>query len=309
VRRDRRGLGAGTAANPDYAERVAAHVERLAGADYRATEKQVAHKRLTWLEKRGHSKPLGWPLPAEPVTPRQAFDLFFLDYLGFAPKDVPVVEESDSRITWLSQNPCPTLEACSRLGLDTRTVCRSIYEKPTQLFLSRLDPRLRFVRDYTMIRPYAPHCRESIVRVDLERFMREAIAGAWATKAQGNKGYGAALVMGDRVIARAYDTISTDADPSQHGELRAIRQAASALGTPDLCGALLLSTCEPCPMCAGLAIWANVTTIVYGSSIIDTAAMGRTRIMVGAAEIAERSPFTLEVIGGLLKEECDRLYV
>jgi len=62
-------------------------------------------------------------------------------------------------------------------------------------------------------------------------------------------------------------------------------------------------------MCSGLAVWANVTTIVYGSSIADTAAMGRTRIMVGSEEIAGRSPFTVEVIGGVLKEECDRLYV
>jgi len=138
--------------------------------------------------------------------------------------------------------------------------------------------------------------------------MRQAIDGAWAAKDEGNKGYGAMVVMGEEVVARAYDTICTDADPSQHGELRAIRQAAAALGTADLCGALLLSTCEPCPMCSGLAVWANVTSIIYGSSIPDTAAMGRTRIMVGAAEIAGRSPFTLEVIGGVLKEECDRLY-
>jgi len=90
--------------------------------------------------------------------------------------------------------------------------------------------------------------------------------------------------------------------------LKAIREAAATLGTPDLVGALLVSTCEPCPMCAALATWANVTTVVFGSSIADTAAMGRTRIMVGAAEIAGRSPFTMEVIGGVLKEECDRLY-
>ena len=61
-------------------------------------------------------------------------------------------------------------------------------------------------------------------------------------------------------------------------------------------------------MCTGLAVWANVTTIVYGSSIVDTAAMGRTRIMVGRRRSPERSPFTVEVIGGVLKEECDRLY-
>jgi len=61
-------------------------------------------------------------------------------------------------------------------------------------------------------------------------------------------------------------------------------------------------------MCAGLAVWANVSTVIFGSSIADTAAMGRTRIMVGMEEIAARSPFTLDVIGGLLKDECAELY-
>ena len=283
-------------------------MERLATGDLRIAQKESARKRLAWLEQRGLARPPGWPLPDASVSPRRAFELLFFDYMGLDPEDLPVAEESDSRITWLSRNPCPTLEACGRLGLDTRFVCRAVYEKPVQVFLSQLDPRLRFVRDYSAIRPRAPHCRESIVRLDLEGLMREAVDGARAAKAQGDKGYGAVLVMGEQVVARAFDTIATDADPSQHGELRAIRQAAAVLGTPDLCGALLLSTCEPCPMCAGLAAWANVTTIVYGSSIPDTAAMGRTRIMVRAAEIAERSPFTVEVIGGVLKEECDRLY-
>ena len=114
--------------------------------------------------------------------------------------------------------------------------------------------------------------------------------------------------MGDQVVARAHDSTGTDCDPSRHGELKAIGEAARRLGTLDLSGALLVSTCEPCPMCAGLAVWANVTTVIYGSSIEDTAAMGRTRIMVGMREIAERSPYSLEVLGGVLKEECDALY-
>lgn len=71
-----------------------------------------------------------------------------------------MVEESDDRITWLSKNSCSTLDSCAQLGLDTRAVCRAVYEKPTQLFFSRLDPGLRFVRDYEQIRPHAPHCRE-----------------------------------------------------------------------------------------------------------------------------------------------------
>jgi hypothetical protein len=47
---------------------------------------------------------------------------------------------------------------------------------------------------------------------------------------------------------------------------------------------------------------------MYGSSIAATAAMGRTRILVGAKEIAERSPRVLDVVGAVLRAECDALY-
>jgi tRNA(adenine34) deaminase len=280
----------------------------MAASDLAVKEREVALKRLAWLERRGLSRPAGRPDPASPVSPRAAFELLFFEYMGLDPADLAVTEESDSRITWLSTNPCPTLEACDQSGLDTRVVCRAVYERSTQAFLSQLDPGLRFIRDYSEIRPHGPHCRESIVRVDIQDLMRQALVEARAAKAEGNKGYGAVLVWEDQVLTRAHDTGCTDGDPSQHGELKAIRQATAALGTPDLRGALLVSTCEPCPMCAGLAAWANVTTIVYGASIADTAAMGRTRIMLPAAEVAARAPGYMEVIGGVLKEECDRLY-
>jgi tRNA(Arg) A34 adenosine deaminase TadA len=280
----------------------------LAAGDYGAIERRRSDKRLAWLAAQGHPPRGGDPFPSAPVSPRQAFELFFFSYMGRLPEQLRVVEESPDRITWLSDNACPTLEACARLGLDTRQVCRAVSERPVQTFLSRLDPRLRFVRDYETIRPHAAHCRETIVRVDVEGAMRAAIAEAGVAKQEGNKGYGAVLVMGDQVLATTHDTGVTSGDPSKHAEHSAILEAIAAWGGPDLTGALLISTCEPCPMCTGLAVWTGVTTIMYGSSIADTAAMGRSRIQVSAAELAYRSPRVMEVIGGVLREECDELY-
>ncbi len=293
------------AALEDAVRRETALLE--AGA-YGALERRRSEKRLAWLTARGYPARVDSPLPAMPVSPRRAFELLFFDYMGLAPDQVPVVEESPDHIVWLSGNDCPTLEACQRLGLDTRQVCRATAERPVQTFLSRLDPRLRFVRDYGEIRPYAGRCRERILRLDLEGLMREAIQEALQAKAEGNKGYGSLLVRGDRVLARAHDTATTEGDPSLHAEHSAILEAVRREGSPDLTGALLVSTCEPCPMCTGLAVWAGVTTIVFGSSIAATAAMGRSRILVTAGEIAERAPRVLEVIGGVLREECDPLY-
>jgi len=290
-----------------YEESVKREIAGLRMGDLGAVERQRSQKRLDWLTAQGFPPRETNPLPAEPVTPRRAFELLFFHYMGRTPDQLPVVEESLDRIVWTSANPCPTLDACARLGLDTRKICRAVAERPVQTFLSRVDPRLRFVRDYETIRPFAAHCREQIVRVEVEEAMRAAIAEAKVAKAQGDKGYGALILMGDRELARAHDTGITQGDPSLHAEHTAILKAVAAWG-PNLTGALLVSTCEPCPMCAGLAVWSGVTTIMYGSSIAETAAMGRSRIQISVDEIAARSPRVVDVVGGVLSNETAPLY-
>ena len=138
--------------------------------------------------------------------------------------------------------------------------------------------------------------------------MRIALAEARASKAEGNKGYGAVVALGGQVLARAHDTAGTDGDPVRHAEVNALGRAVRALGDPRLYGCVLFSTCEPCPMCSSLAVWSQVTSIVFGASIEETVALGRTRIAVGCRTILENAPATMEVVGGVLREECLALY-
>jgi tRNA(adenine34) deaminase len=234
--------------------------------------------------------------------------MLFFDYMGLSSADLPVLSESDTEITWLSQNPCPTLQACIELGLDTQTICRAAYEKSTQVFLSHIDPQLRFLRSYQDIRPSAPVCREWIYRVDFEAMMRLAIAEARFARQEGNQGNGAVFMLGQRILFAAHDTSITDKDPSQHAELKVMRQAVQAAGDGNLCGGILFSTGEPCPMCTSLAVLANVTTLVYGVSAAETTRPGQTHIRVSAKKIIRSSPVMLEVIAGILKAECAALY-
>jgi tRNA(Arg) A34 adenosine deaminase TadA len=286
-----------------FADKVARHRQRLVSEKLPVIERRVAEKRLAWCA--GHPELFE---SADEATPRRAFDLLFFDYMGLDPTDLSIVEESPKQIVWRSANPCPTLAACKAEGLDTRKVCRGAYEKSTQALISKLDPSLRFLGDYDRIRPHADACLERIVRIDFDAMMDLALEEARASLAEGNKGYGAVVAMGDRVLAGAHDTAKTERDPSLHGEVNAMRAAIAATGDPNLSGAVLFSTCEPCPMCASLAVWANVSAIVYGASIAETAALGLSRIEVGAAEIAERAPVLLEVIGGVRREACLELY-
>jgi tRNA(adenine34) deaminase len=284
--------------------KVQQQVGRLQRISFREIEAQVTRKRLDWLAV---NLPTAG-LPEHP-SPRQAFEYLFFDYMQLSPADLPVLSESGAEIVWRSLNPCPTLEAAHRLGLDTRQVCRAAYEKSTQAFLSQLDPQLRFLRSYDQIRPYADHCLERIVRVDFAERMNLALEEARLSRQEGNKGYGAVVVLGDRLLAAAHDTAVMQRDPSLHAEVNAIRRAVQVLGDPNLSGAVLFSTCEPCPMCASLAVWANLTAIVFGVSIEETVQLGRSRIRVSASEIAARSPVQVEVIGGVLGEACRTLYM
>ena len=123
-------------------------------------EQAVTEKRLAWL--RAHAGEL--PRTGDPV--QDGFRAFYEGYLGLAvPGDGEIIGRSPQRLVSRWWNPCPTLEACLRLGLDTREVCGKAYERPVEAFLRGVDARLRFTRNYEALRPLAPYCEE-IIRLE-----------------------------------------------------------------------------------------------------------------------------------------------
>lgn len=142
---------------------------------------------------------------------------------------------------------------------------------------------------------------------DYQKFMQVAIEEAENSLKEGNKGFGAVLVKNDRIIERAHDTEVTDSDPTAHAEMNAIRKAFKNYST-NLSGCTLISTHEPCPMCTTALIWAKVPEIVYGASIEDTIKLGRTMVRVSCKDIIKASPRKIKVKGGILNEDCLKLY-
>ena len=65
-----------------------------------------------------------------------------------------------------------------------------------------------------------------------------------------------------------------DCDPTAHAEVSAIRAAAKKLGTFDLSGCEIYTSCEPCPMCLGAIYWAHLDRMYYGNNKHDAAAIG-----------------------------------
>jgi tRNA(adenine34) deaminase len=142
--------------NGIFETKVQEQVERLQTHSLENIQAEVAEKRTAWV--RDHRP----DLIGQTLTPRQAYELLFFEYMGLSAVDLPIDAETERKIVWRSQNPCPTLEACQALHMDTRRVCREAYEGSTQAFLSQIDPRLRFGRSYDLIRPYSSYCLEWI---------------------------------------------------------------------------------------------------------------------------------------------------
>ncbi len=107
-----------------------------------------------------------------------------------------------------------------------------------------------------------------------ESFMREAIQLSINNVKSGNGGpFGAVVVKAGEIIAKGANEVTSSNDPTAHAEVVAIRNACKALGTFQLDGCEIYTSCEPCPMCLGAIYWARPDKIYYANSKEDAAAI------------------------------------
>lgn len=86
--------------------------------------------------------------------------------------------------------------------------------------------------------------------------------------------FGACIVKDGEIVGRGKNMVLKNNDPTAHAEVTAIRDACSRLGTYDLTGCELYTSCYPCPMCLSATIWANIKKVYYGNTKEDAAAIG-----------------------------------
>ncbi len=107
-----------------------------------------------------------------------------------------------------------------------------------------------------------------------EELMRKAIELSVKNVAEGGGPFGAVIAKDGEIIATGVNRVTADHDPTAHAEVSAIREAARKLGTFDLGGCEIYSSCEPCPMCLGAIYWARLDRLYYGNDKHDAAAIG-----------------------------------
>lgn len=103
-------------------------------------------------------------------------------------------------------------------------------------------------------------------------FMAEAIRLAGDNVQNSNGGpFGAVIVKDGKIIGKGGNKVTVNNDPTAHAEIVAIREAARNIGSFDLSGCEIYSSCEPCPMCLGAIYWARIDKLYYAATKDDAA--------------------------------------
>jgi tRNA(adenine34) deaminase len=138
-----------------------------------------------------------------------------------------------------------------------------------------------------------------------QEFMRRAIEIA---RRHPQAPYGAVIVDtgSNEVVAEGHNEASNPVLHDVVSALIACPPAASHGGH-----LTVYSTAEPCPMCASAIVWSGVSRLVFGTSAATLRSVGNRGVDIDASEVIARSSRAseIELLGGVLEQECDALYV
>lgn len=135
------------------------------------------------------------------------------------------------------------------------------------------------------------------------RHMQQALDEARKALETGEVPVGAAVVCGNEVIALAHNEREATGDPTAHAEVLAIRRAAKKLGRRRLTGCTLYVTLEPCPMCAGAIVMAELDGVYYGAADRKGGCAGSVYAIPEDPAFGRR----IACMGGLLEGECQEI--
>ena len=134
------------------------------------------------------------------------------------------------------------------------------------------------------------------------QFLREALALAEQAHARGDEPFGALLVVEQKVVLTASNTVVLERDPTRHAELNLVSQAARELPRETLLESTLYASTEPCAMCAGAICRGRIPRVVYGCSGQGLRDLIGGGTAVPCREILERPHHAIEVVGPLIEE-------
>lgn len=144
--------------------------------------------------------------------------------------------------------------------------------------------------------------------MDHTHFMRLAIEKTRAGIYAGQSPFGCCIVKNGEVVSCEHNIVWASTDITAHAEINALRVACKNLGTIDLSGCTLYSTCEPCPMCFAASHWARIKTIVYGATIADALDAGFNELTIPCETMKELGGSPVIIQQGIMRDECAALF-
>ena len=143
-----------------------------------------------------------------------------------------------------------------------------------------------------------------------EHYLRIAFREAVRARERGNHAFGALLVDADgEPILAAQNSVVTDNDVTAHAEMNLLRAASRKFQPEQLKTFILYASGEPCPMCAGAIVWANIRRVVFGLGMdgiyrLFDADPDAPALPMHAASVFDQAPWPMEVIGPMLEDEA-----
>ena len=132
--------------------------------------------------------------------------------------------------------------------------------------------------------------------------MYQALALAEQSAREGEVPVGCVVTLDGRIVGRGRNRREKSKTALAHAELEAISEACRTLGGWRLWQCTLYVTLEPCPMCAGAILNAQIPRVVYGARDEKAGACGS---LVNILRLPGcRQP---EMEGGVLADECSKL--
>ena len=140
-----------------------------------------------------------------------------------------------------------------------------------------------------------------LAALDLTAFMREALAEAEAAGIAGERPIGAVLVVDGVLVSRGHACHRASRSQLMHAEMGALLHGGDPLWER-YDDAVLFTTVEPCPMCLGTTVMADVPHIVF--ALPD--------VVAGSRRMVETIPYIRRHIrtyyGGVLAAESRSLF-
>ncbi len=126
--------------------------------------------------------------------------------------------------------------------------------------------------------------------------MRRALAQAELARDLAEVPVGAVITLNDQLLAEAHNLTRTNADPTAHAELLALRAAARQVGDWRILNSTLYVTLEPCAMCAGAMVLARVQRLVFAAFDPKAGMCGSLGCIAQDPRLNHRLEITTEVL-------------